>query len=30
VTIGLLMKALDFHDAMDTKKDSPEKKRGYV
>ena len=24
------MKALDFHDAMDTKKDSPEKKKGYV
>ena len=24
------MKALDFHDAMDTKKDSPAKKKGYV
>ena len=29
-SIGFLMKALDFHDAMDTKKDSPEKKKGYV
>ena len=27
-TIGFLMKALDFHDGMDTKKDSPEKKKG--
>ena len=24
------MKALDFHDGTDTKKDSPEKKKGYV
>lgn len=29
-TIVFLMKALDFHDGMDTKKDSPEKKRRYV
>jgi len=29
-TIGLLMKALDFHDSMDTQKDSPEKKKGCV
>jgi hypothetical protein len=29
-SIGFLMKALDFHDAMDTKKDSPEMKKGYV
>ena len=28
--IGVLMKALDFHDSMDTQKDSPEKKKGYV
>ena len=29
-TIGFLMKALDFHDAMDTQKDSSGKKKGYV
>jgi len=29
-SIGFLMKALDFHDAGDTKKDPWEKKKGYV
>jgi len=29
-TIGFLLKALDFQDATDTKKGSPEKKKGYV
>ena len=29
-TIGFLLKALDFQDTTDTKKGSPEKKKGYV
>jgi len=29
-SIGLIMKSLDFHDAMDTQKDSSGKKKGYV